>query len=481
MSISPTKRRTLFLLMLSMFFGACMSVCISPFVLTTLLRDLGASVFQIALIPIIARASGFLTLPASVGLANCNHKRSAIALFLLARAFLIVPIALFLSPGKGDGATAAIVLLSFAAMSSLSQSSMGSTGAWFKTILPVGVQAGFSGKRTALSALVMGILMPLIGWLLAGERLGAGTNTYAMLFIAALILGYVDLFFLAATESMSNRPRMGRLAVLARVREALGDRHSWHAALVLPAANIGMMVVPGAFILLLFYDMGMSKTAVGSIAAAGLLAGAAGNVIGGRFADRGRAARLLAAAPLVTVVKNAALLAVSFLGLAHLLDGLALVLACGTLAALGTFAQGTAQAASVKLLYNNVRDGSSIGFGFIHFLRNAVVVGLMLASAQLAGWLQAETAFLQAHLWARFHYAQALLILSMPAGAVALIYLLRKDIYTHVGEDSLSVEHRDGQETQKAGSPSGLKGDWSVEPVPELVGAGHSERARRGK
>jgi hypothetical protein len=442
-----------------------MSVCVCPFVLITLLRDLGASVFQIALIPIIARASGFLTLPAAMGLARFNHKRSAVALFVAARVFLVVPLVVLVWGGLPGGATATVVLLSFAMMSALSQSSMGPTRAWFKQVLPVEMQAGFTGKRAALSALVMGLLTPLVGWLLTDSN---GAGIYAVLFGVALILGYVDLGLLGATESVATMPGGSLRRALGRAKSALRDRHSWHAALVLPAANIGMMIVPGAFVLMLFYDMGMSKIMVGCVAAGGLLAGAAGNVIGGRLADRGRVRRILMAAPLVTIFANAGLLAVSVAGLAGAASAAAIVAACGLLAATKAFAHGAAQAASTKLLYNNVRDGSSVGFGFIHFMRNLAVVGLMLGAAQLGAGLQANAGYLQVRLWAGFHYVQGLMMLSILACAGSLIYLVRRGIYAHVGCAGVPA----AEEPVKADSASGSEGDWSTEAVPELASVG---------
>ena len=419
--------------MLSVFFGASMSAFFTPYVLTTILKEYHATVFQIALIVVIIRAGGFVALPVAVLCSNFNHKRVCISLHLVAVTSLIVFPIVILYPDIAKIGIPATLLSAYAVSQIFTMSAAGPASAWFKEILPGNIQATFIGKRSALASLVIGCLTPAIGFCMERYSLvGLDKKTlYVIFFSFAIVLGYTDMYFLGKVKRSSSMAKIKLRKTFQKVASVWKNRDIWNASTIPVIANVGTFLIT-PFLILLFYDLGMDKFKVGMVAGLSTLGIAAGLVIGGYFSDRLLVKKIFILSSLLRTFCHLCFFVLTILVFSSELPEMAIFVTLSVVAPLAAFSQSCIQAAHVKYAYNTVKDGSSIPFVFIAFIQNFVVLIIMACAAKFGAFLSSNADILREHLWDGFHYIQILLLCSIILSPLCCIYLCRARVYKNV-------------------------------------------------
>lgn len=373
--MSPQEKRSLSHLMLAMFFGACMSVCVTPYILTTILREYNASVFQIALIQVILPAGGLLAFPAAIAFSNFNRKNTCIFLHSAGRTFLIVFLVVLVHPHISKRSIPAILLSAYALMHMLGMSATGPTLSWFKEIIPQDIQATFLGK--------------------------------------------------AKGSSVIEKRKMER--ILQEVKSIWKNRDNRNAAIIPVIANIGtFLVIP--FMILLYYDLGLDKFKVGIIVALSAAGSASGLIVGGRFSDRLLVRKVFVFSSLLRVLCHFSFFILTVRTFSSGLHWMYLFGVLAVTALLATFSQSCIMSSSTKYIFNTVKDGSSISFAFITFLGNLVTSIILVSAAKSGAFLSSKADILSQYLWSGFHYTQILFLCSIILSLFCCIYLWRKDV-----------------------------------------------------
>ena len=410
-----------------------MSVCIAPYVLTTIMKEYHASVFQIALIPVIIQAGGFLALPMAIAFSNFNCKKVSISLYSAGRLFLIVFLVALIYPNIERRSIPIILLSTYAIMQILSMSATGPTNSWFKEIIPHDIQATFLGKRSALCALVVGSLTPAVGFFMEKHDMVDldKKSVYMILFAFAIIVGYVDMYFLGKVETSSIRIKRKIGQILQEVKSVWKRQDIWNASFIAVIADIGtFLIVP--FLILLYYDMGLGEFKVGIIVAISTLGVAAGLVTGGHFSDRLLVKKVFMLSSLLRTFSHLCFFMLTILVFSYSLPKIYIFIILATIAPMATFSGSCIVAANIKYVYNSVKDGSSISFAFIHFVRNFVVLIILASVAKFGAFLSSRSDILSAYLWNGFHYIQILFLCSIILSLFSCIYLYRANVYKNV-------------------------------------------------
>ena len=410
-----------------------MSVCITPYVITTVMKDFNASVLQIALIPVIIQAGGFLGLPVAILCSRFNPKAACIFLYSLARTFLFMFILIFLYQNSVGGKASFFLLTAYSLMVILGMSAVGPTNSWFKQVLPENSQATILGKRSALSSLVTAGLTPAVGLAMTKHTLiGLDKHSLYLFMISfALVVGYIDLYFLSKVQGCSARVRKDISNILREVRSICRNRNIWNASTVSVVANSGaFFIIP--FIILLYYDLGMSEFMVGILTALSALGVAAGSITGGYLSDKRLIKQVFICSSALRTICYLFLLGLTIAAFSRRLSPLVICMLTATPAFLITFAQSCIQAAHIKYTFSTVKDASSISFAFIQFVRNLAILIILSVSANLGSFLSKRSDILCNYLWNGFHYTQVLFLCSIVIGVLSCIYLHRANIYKEV-------------------------------------------------
>jgi len=427
------KRKSLFYLMISVVFGGSMSACISPYVMTTLLRDYNASVFQIALIPVIIQLGGFLVLPVTIVLNNFNRKKTCIFLYSFGRSFLIVFPIILMSQHADKNNLPFIFLTAYVLIRSIGTSAIGLTQTWFKEIIPQDNQAAFLGKRAALSTVIIGCLTPVIGLFMGKySLLGLDRKSmYAILFTFAIIAGYIDMYFLTQVEESSTVPKKRFNHLFLKVKSTLKNRDNRNASILVILANIGAFIV-APFLILTYYDIGLTKFMVGIIVALSTVGTALGSIIGGHFSDKLFVRKVFLFSSFLRTFCHICFFVLTVLAFSFELPK---ILILSILAIISTFmmiSEGCINMASIKYTYNTVKDGSSISFAFIIFIKGLITFVILSFAAKFGAFLSDKSNIFKIHLWNGFHYIQILLLVSIGLSLVCCIYLRKENLYKNV-------------------------------------------------
>jgi hypothetical protein len=400
--------------MMSMIFGSVMSAGLAPYVIITMLKDMGGTVAQMALVPLFAQSCACASLPAALLLRRMNPKHAALTLFCAGRAvfalLLAAPLLRF-SP--------AAVLGVYAAGTVVGGSGMGPANCWLKAVVPETVRGGFFGERNALGLVVAALLTPVAGFVIS--RAGEDTQRaffYPALMFIPLLCGFLDLRCLgkvSGADACRKSSGGGEDSVFKSVMSA----GVWRAAFIPFVSNAGAAWL-GPFAVILCYDIGMSGFGVGIVTAVSSVGGAAGMVLGGRLSDRpgnwmGRIFILFPAAHALCVCILAVLTAFFFSG--HFAEKPAAALA-GACLSLMSFAGGMAQGAQTKFSLEAV-SGGSVPFSAVIFLQSVLTLALLGASVKTGSWAASGV------FSGDFHYTQIIFACSAVTGAVSALWLSR--------------------------------------------------------
>jgi len=425
--------KTLKNLMISMFFGSLFSVGIAPYVITSILKDLNASVLQMAFVPFLAQCGGCLGLPLVFALGRMDTKKSAILMFLLSRSFMLLLVLLLLLSVFYAATGPVAVLLLYGVSMALGVSGMGPANSWFKCILPGRIQGTFLGRRNALGCLTVAVLTPVFGYAIDCRPTGGvGTEVfYSLLLILPLAAGYFDIYFLNKVES----------AVKSKVRDrndadtGCGYRdffnpEIWKAAVV-PLISLSGILLLSPFLIILYYEMGMSGFTAGLSIAFSTLGLAGGMVFGGRFSDRSRKyiRHIFTFCPIFNVIFTIALGVITFLAFSgHIRSGYCagFVITCLFLM---MATQGIIQSAQTKYIFDTVKGGRVFSFSLVLFLQNLLMMLIFGASIKLGGVALAWTSGHKVFPYEGFHYLHILFFVSAAAGIASALFLRKFRIY----------------------------------------------------
>lgn len=415
--------------MISMAFGAMMSSVVSAYVITTILKDYGASIFILALIPVIGNVGLLLSLPTSLALARFEPKRVSIFMYLLARGFILFFILAFIFPDLFMGEIVAVLFAAYAFMNIISASINGICQSWLKQIISHDVLGSIMGRRNALAGIIMGVFTPVIGFAIDNNHhAGENPNLFLWLMVFALVAGCLDIKFLAKVPGTKNPPETGSQATFAGIIKTARNKTLWRVAGISVLGQLGGLILT-PFSILLFYELELSAGMVAVIIAVSVAGSAAGQFIGGHYADRLKIKALFLCSAFAAMLAPMALLAVS-IGIFSL--ALDTRIACCILAGItivSSVAGGAFCSANMKYTYCAVKSNLSVAFAFIDLIKSPAIFCILLGAAKLGGILADNGAYLSAHLWPGCHYIQLVLVFSMGASLVSIWYLNRRDIY----------------------------------------------------
>lgn len=424
-----SSKNTLRYLMLSMLCGSCMVVCLAPYVLTTFMRDFATPPETIAVFQILLQGTILCVLPGAMILRKSNPKYSVIYGLLIARLpLLLLPLLPIFQPDWMI-AGAMFVCIFLGMTSSFASSSL---DVWFRQIIPARILGSFLGRRMALCFGIMAILMPTIGyWLDHPGTFGlTRSSIYAVLFLFAVVLGFGDLFFLhISNTSKVNEPATSE-GVRAELIQVIRTPGFFRVAFITVLPVVSLLLI-SPYGLLILYDFQLDRFQVGVLTAISTFAIGVGTVIGGKRADRTPELNALSNLPIalrISVLLGLVLLLLLFAG-AHILTPFILFILLSPLFAYMTFLQGVSVSLGLRLLYDNVRGGSTISFGFIRFLQGGLVVIVLTVSAGLGSFFIAATLKIQTF-WPNFHYAYALYLLAILCGFISA-YAIRKLVHDY--------------------------------------------------
>ncbi len=419
--------RTFRNLMLAMLFGSVLSSGTAPYIITALLKDMDATLTQMALVPLIVQCGGLFGLPLVCLLGRMEPKSATILMLFLGRSSLVFLSLLLLTPLCGGALGPSLVLGLYAASVVIGASAGGPANLWFKEIVPSRLQGSFLGRRNAYGSLVVAALMPLFGFVLDkcsahGIRTG---SVFPILMIMPLVAGYLDLYFLSKVEprhSPLSQPPMG---MMPEFRKALWSMAIWRAAFV-PALSLSGVLLLSPFAIILCFDLGMSGFSTGLMMAFSALGVACGMIYGGKLSDSSMALvlRLFAWLPLLfsaLVLGLAVLSSLVFSGVLGIGAATAPILACFLVMAL---AQGMLLSAQVKYTLRELRDCGVVSFSLLSSIQNVFSILLLSFSIWLGAWASANAASIREFI-PGFHYLHIVFACSITCGVLASILLGR--------------------------------------------------------
>lgn len=432
------RRKSLRYLMVSIFFGSGCMAATQPYVLITLLKDLKASVFQISLVNVIQQTSMLFALPAAFVFSGMSLRKVNVLLYTASKLFfIIIPAVMLFNQGA---LLVSAVLCTVALQSFTGMAPAGFTQSWFKEIIPEGIRAGFLGKRSAITGVIIVLLTPLIGLLLTNnsvtDNLFAGKKyIYMALFVFAVVSGMVDMYFISKVEDAPLPVKKSGREDLDKLRQMWKDRLIWRAAFIPVVAGAGMFMI-APFMIIVFYDLGMDEFGTGVITMLSAAGSAAGMVAGGHISDRLKIRKVYVGAAAIRAAGCLLMLALTFFIYSLAPQKIYVFLSLALAAVLIAFAEGCIMSANTKYVYSTVRDGSSISFAFVFFLKSAAFMVLLMFSAKFGSAVSGMSDFLKTRLWDGFYYFQVPLVISVLLGALGGAYLCRENLYDHINRDS---------------------------------------------
>jgi MFS family permease len=206
----------------------------------------------------------------------------------------------------------------------------------------------------------------------------------------------------------------------------------WQLSLfsVVPAMGVTILA---PYLVLIYYDFGLSRFQIGMITAISTLGMGIGAVKGGQYADRHRVnLRTVFAMFSFGMVGLQAVLLALFLARGYALIS-PTILFIGLLAATTALSMMQGQVLSVytRLMLDSVPDGSTIAFGFVGFVANVLALIASASSSAVGMMFITRTAWLRKNVWGEFHYAYALFAIAIVlgvAGGFWIRYLAKRDL-----------------------------------------------------
>ena len=423
------KQQTNFF-MISMVFGALMASADSTYVITTLLKECGASTYILTLIPIVGQAGMLLSLPGALALAKFEPKRVSIFMYSLGRVFLFVFALALAFPGLFTDRMVLVLFVAYAMMNLIPALVGGICQSWFKQVIREDVLGSLMGRRNALCAVIMWVLTPLVG--IAIERhelLGMEKRqVFLWLILFAIVMGFFDMWYLNKMDGTKSPPGTLTRPVFLEIKKVARNRDLWRAAKISVIGNLGALILT-PFSILLFYELRLSEWMVALIIAVSTAGSAVGQVVGGHYADRLRVRYVFSRAAFAAMIGAFLVLLVS-IGIFSF--GLKIWTACAILlgiTSVTSFASGAFSSANTKYAFRAVKDNFSVAFAFIALVSGSAMFCVSMAAAKIGAMLSERSEFLATHLWAGCHYIQLVLVLSMGASLLSLWYLRRHHIY----------------------------------------------------
>lgn len=412
--------------MLSMVLSSIMGSAVSPYLMTTLLKEYGFSNYLLSLIPVICQAGALFSLPVSLALSKYDSKHVALSLFAGSRLALLVFVAALALPHQTRGGAGLIIFAAYAAMHLVSASASGVCNAWFKRIILDRMLGSLLGKRNALHFIIVGILTPVIGWSVEKHSLlGVDKNTvFLCLMLLAVVAGFLDIKVLTKINLAGNLAGGRAPAVRADLKKAAHDRCLWRAVGVAVMGNLGTLVLT-PYSILLFYELGLRPGMVAAINGVSMISLAMGQIAGGHLADRVPLRKTFLWSVMAAMVGTLALLCVSIGIFSFKLDRR---IAGGILLSLplvSSTAAGVLLSVNTKYMFNAVEDNFAVSFAFMDLARGLMVFGISLAVAKIGAALSGGTSLAAAYLWPGCHYLQFILIMSLAGYAAGMRFLRR--------------------------------------------------------
>ncbi len=221
------RKKSLSRLMTAMFFGSCSSVCLTPFVMVTILRDFDASTMQITLIAAIVQIGGSLGLPIALVAGNINPKTATMLLISIGRSSILALILVLLWPSVPDNLVCHGVLAGYLLLAVFGSSAGAPASSWLKQVIPTRIHASFMGRRMALNSIVVAVFTPLIGLFLQYiKNFPNEKRLYYSLFLSiAFIVGFIDLIVLQRVEKTGTEPGAGpKNQLIPQIKKAVRKR-----------------------------------------------------------------------------------------------------------------------------------------------------------------------------------------------------------------------------------------------------------------
>ena len=406
-------------LMLSAIFGSVMSAGIAPYVIITMMTDIGGGVGHMAMVSLIVQAGGCASLPIAVFFGKMRAKKASLILFGLGRGLMIF---LILSPLFHMGPTAA---LSFFAIGTLfCCSGMGPANSWFKSLIPENIRGEFLGKRNAMGLLIAAGLTPLLGMVI-DHRASTGLKVeyfYPAIMLAPLLCGFFDLYFLSrASETARDADTGGREKVL----KSFFSAGVWKSATIPFLSSMGAtMLAP--FIIILYYDMKISSFTVGILIAASSLALAVGMLSSGRAADHSskNVHRIFMFSPVLYAGWTCCCWILTVFYFSGSISAGKTAAGIGTCFCIMSFIQGLIQGAQAKYSLEVV-EGGNISFSAAIFIQSLLTLVILGTSVKLGSWAAANDSMLKYFFYSGFHYTQIIFAYSILSGIIAALLLSR--------------------------------------------------------
>ena len=448
--------RTFRNLMVAMICGSVLSSGTAPYIITALLKDMDASLTQMALVPFIIQCGGFLGLPLACLLGRMDPKRVTILMLFLGRTSLVFLALLLLTPLCGGGLGPTLILSFYAASVVIGASAGGPANLWFRDVVPSRLQGSFLGRRNAYGSLVVAALMPLFGYILdkcSAHGISTG-SVFPILMIIPFAAGYLDLYFLSKVEPVHPHAERPFIGAMPEFLSAFRNKAVWRATIV-PMLSVSGVLLLSPFSIILCFELGMSGLATGLLMASSALGVACGMIYGGRLADKSMefVGRIFTWLPLVlaTLVALLAVLAtLVFSGIISVAYATAPVILCTLSMA---FFQGVLQSAQVKYTLSELRDGGVVAFSLLISLQNLGCMALLGASIWLGSWASAHAAGIRAFI-PGFHYLHLIFACSITSGAMASIFLRRRGLCVSNGR----LVFKRSSKPDFAGCPSRSRG-----------------------
>lgn len=235
-------------LMTSAYPGALAAVCLTPFVITAVLHELGASLAHLSLAGPLAEGAGFLGIPIALAAGGLTPKRAFLVPFALSRLCLLLIVALLLA-GINEPT---LILASYGVAVALAGSSQGAMHTWLRAVVPDRIQAPFFGRRTGI-----GLALGSVGILTIGLACDAGWPVAGVLAIG-WVMALLDLNLLRGIASTGPQGTLGLASRAAACLDVLRSKQTWRLVVVSVLAYMGYaFVLP--FQLPYYYDLGFAS------------------------------------------------------------------------------------------------------------------------------------------------------------------------------------------------------------------------------
>lgn len=235
-------------LMTSVYPGALAAVCLTPFVITAVLHELGASLTHLSLAGPLAEGAGFLGIPIALAVGGLTPKRAFLLPFALSRLCLLLIIALLLTGFQSP----TLILVSYGIALALAGSSQGAMHTWLRAVVPGRIHAPYFGRRTGV-----GLALSSVGMFTIGLAFDAGWPVAGVLAIG-LAMALLDLNLLCGINSTGPQGTPGLGSRVAACLDVLRSKQTWRLVVVSVLAYMGYAILL-PFQLPFYFDLGFDS------------------------------------------------------------------------------------------------------------------------------------------------------------------------------------------------------------------------------